>query len=408
VTGHPEVVQPPASHTVDADQRQNSNIMVVDDQPANLKLLEDMLRQQGYIVHSFPRGRQALAAAAKHPPDLILLDINMPEMNGYEVCERLKSDERLCRIPVIFLSALDETEDKVKAFRSGAVDYVTKPFRLEEVQARVQIHLQLVHLQRQLQLHNDHLEELVRSRTHELTEANARLRILDQSKSDFLNLISHEFRTPLNGLFGIGELLLDEMASTPQANGFRDVYESSRRRILTILEDASLLTEIEVGPEKFAPAPVALASIVNRAIERTAAFSLSRRVAIRPVPSADGLILGVEDLMIRAIQALLETAVQFSTPGETVRLEHRTAPDAVRLLIESQGYVIPDALLPKFFDLLAIGEAIIPGGDLGLAPAVAARILALFGASVSVENHDSTGIRLTVCLKRAEPSILPR
>src|SRR6202171_5901310 len=92
-------------------------IMAVDDQPENRRLLEDMLRQRGYLVRSFPRGRLALAAARQHPPDLILLDINMPEMNDYEVCERLKENEKLTGIPVIFLSALDETEDKVRAFR---------------------------------------------------------------------------------------------------------------------------------------------------------------------------------------------------------------------------------------------------------------------------------------------------
>src|SRR5713101_8998600 len=103
-------------------------IMAVDDQPENLNLLEDMLGQRGYLVRSFPRGRLALAAASQNPPDLILLDINMPEMNGYQVCEQLKSRQELSRIPVIFLSALSDTEDKVKALRSGGVDYITKPF----------------------------------------------------------------------------------------------------------------------------------------------------------------------------------------------------------------------------------------------------------------------------------------
>jgi DNA-binding response OmpR family regulator len=118
-------------------------IMVIDDQPANLKLMQDMLKLQGYQVRSFPRGVMALQAAADQPPNLILLDINMPEMNGFEVCERLKADKKLASIPVIFLSALNETEDKVKAFHAGGVDYVTKPFQLEEVQARVETHLQL-------------------------------------------------------------------------------------------------------------------------------------------------------------------------------------------------------------------------------------------------------------------------
>ena len=104
-----------------------ANILIVDDNPANLQVLDGMLRQQRYEVRSFPRGRLALTAAMRNPPDLILLDINMPEMNGYEACEHLKSSDELRGIPVIFLSAQDGTEDKVKAFRSRAVDFISKP-----------------------------------------------------------------------------------------------------------------------------------------------------------------------------------------------------------------------------------------------------------------------------------------
>jgi DNA-binding response OmpR family regulator len=117
--------------------------MVVDDNPANLKLLEEMLRQQRFEVQSFPLGRLALAAAEQEPPDLILLDVNMPQMDGYEVCARLKSNHLLSDIPVIFISALNETGDKVKGFQSGAADYVSKPFQFEEVQARIETHLKL-------------------------------------------------------------------------------------------------------------------------------------------------------------------------------------------------------------------------------------------------------------------------
>src|SRR5579863_6792951 len=153
----------------------NHHIMAVDDQPANLKLLEDLLSQQGHVVRSFPRGRLALEAAARNPPDLILLDINMPEMSGFKVCELLKSDEKLAGIPVIFLSALTDASDKVQGFQCGGVDYVTKPFQVEEVQARVETHLKIHQLQKQLQLHANHLEDLVASRTRELAESQARL-----------------------------------------------------------------------------------------------------------------------------------------------------------------------------------------------------------------------------------------
>ena len=191
----------------------------------------------------------------------------MPEMNGYEVCERLKSTEELSDIPVIFLSALNETRDKVKAFRSGAVDYITKPFQFEEVHARVETHLKLHALQRALKLQNERLEEAVASRTRELAEANERLAILDRSKNEFLSLISHEFRTPLNGLLGVGELIFDEMSSTVENNELREMFEQSRRRILSLLDDSLLLTQIDVNGEQFSSAPVSLYAVLSRAIE---------------------------------------------------------------------------------------------------------------------------------------------
>ena len=117
--------------------------MVVDDSASNLKLLERVLVEQGLSVRTFLRGAAALAAAEQGPPDLVLLDINMPEMSGYEVCERLKADGPLSGIPVVFLSALSEAEDRVKGFRVGAVDYIPKPFEIEEVLARVETHLKL-------------------------------------------------------------------------------------------------------------------------------------------------------------------------------------------------------------------------------------------------------------------------
>ena len=119
------------------------NILVVDDTPANLELLTGMLKARRCRLRAALSGEAALRAARSEPPDLILLDIKMPGMDGYEVCRRLKQDEKLKDIPVIFLSSLDELQDKVKAFSVGGVDYITKPYRLEEVQARVETHLTL-------------------------------------------------------------------------------------------------------------------------------------------------------------------------------------------------------------------------------------------------------------------------
>lgn len=127
-----------------------ANILVVDDKPANLHLLVAMLSRQGYRVRPVRSGKLALSSVNASPPDLILLDINMPEMNGYEVCRVLKESEMVRDIPVIFISALDEVLDKVEAFKVGGVDYITKPFQVEEVLARIKTHLALRNLQKEI------------------------------------------------------------------------------------------------------------------------------------------------------------------------------------------------------------------------------------------------------------------
>lgn len=152
-----------------------ASILIVDDSRVDLRALARILTEAGYRVRLALDGFLALSSAQSAPPDLILLDIKMPELDGYEVCEQLKTDERTRDIPIIFLSALDELLDKVKAFAIGGVDYIVKPFQAEEVLARIKTHLTLCRLQRSLQEQNLQLEERVQARTSELAAANARL-----------------------------------------------------------------------------------------------------------------------------------------------------------------------------------------------------------------------------------------
>lgn len=144
-------------------------ILAVDDTPASLKLLTDILKEEGYEVRSAISGELALHAAAGEPPELILLDIRMPEMDGFEVCRRLKANPSTRNVPVIFVSAMSETEEKVQGLKLGAVDFVTKPYQREELLARVHTHLELNRLR-------NHLEDLVTERTLELKQAEKKLR----------------------------------------------------------------------------------------------------------------------------------------------------------------------------------------------------------------------------------------
>jgi len=150
---------------------QSASILIVDDTPANLQVLAGMLKDRGYRVRPAPSGKLALLAAKREPPDLILLDINMPEMNGYEVCEQLKADELLVGIPVIFISALTDQLDKVKAFATGGLDYITKPFQIEELHARVETHLKLHRLQVELEDANKRLADVNNRMSRDLKAA---------------------------------------------------------------------------------------------------------------------------------------------------------------------------------------------------------------------------------------------
>jgi putative two-component system response regulator len=149
----------------------NADILVVDDLPVNVHILSHMLQARGYRVRTAPSGELALQAAASQPPDLILLDIMMPDMDGYEVCRRLKADRVMAEIPVVFISALTEPEDRVKAFAAGGVDYVAKPFNAEEVNARVQAHVRLRWAMRQLEERNTDLESIVRTQVKEISDS---------------------------------------------------------------------------------------------------------------------------------------------------------------------------------------------------------------------------------------------
>ncbi|NJM76017.1 MAG: EAL domain-containing protein [Acaryochloridaceae cyanobacterium RU_4_10] len=178
------------------------NILIVDDKADNLRILSSLLSDKGYKVRAVLNGASALRAAQSTPPDVILLDVLMPEMDGYQVCQRLKQDEVTGDIPVIFLSALDESMDKVKAFEAGGLDYITKPFQGEEVLVRVETQLRLRLAQREIQTLNQSLEERVRERTRQLEATNQHLQqeISERSKAEqqLRHMVMHDSLTSLN------------------------------------------------------------------------------------------------------------------------------------------------------------------------------------------------------------------
>jgi signal transduction histidine kinase len=226
------------------------NILVVDDTPANLHLLIDILSKQGYEVRPAPNGKFALSAAKGMPPDLILLDIMMPGMNGYEVCEQLKTDERTKDIPVIFVSAINEVLDKVKAFAIGGVDYITKPFQVEEVLARVAAHLAIRNLQRSLSKKNEELTTTL----HQLRSTQAQL-IQSEKMAALGQLIAgiaHEINTPLGAISSsinnIAGFFAENLQTLPEF--FQGLSAENQQDFFALMEKSSQQTTSFSSKEK--------------------------------------------------------------------------------------------------------------------------------------------------------------
>ena len=224
-----------------------ADILVVDDTLPNLHLLADMLSSYHYKVRGASSGRMALKAARLAPPDLILLDIMMPEMDSYEVCRRLKEDERTHDIPIIYISAINETIDKVKAFALGGVDYITKPFQLEEVLARVRTHLSIQQLQRQLQVKNAELAEANR----QLEQVNFDLAASNEELDAFAHTVAHNLKNPLNVIFGYALMLHEGETTTEEAHKFLQIIENTTMKMESIINELLLLASVRSGEVAF-------------------------------------------------------------------------------------------------------------------------------------------------------------
>jgi two-component system sensor histidine kinase/response regulator len=220
------------------------DILIVDDTPANLRLLAQLLMEHGYKVRAVLNGQRAIEAAQAQVPDLILLDVMMPDLDGYAVCQRLKSLPATREVPVIFISALDEANDKVKAFTAGGVDYVTKPFEPREILARVQTHLTLHRLTRRLELVNA-------SQAQQLAELEARNEELDA----FAHTVAHDIKSPMAVISGYSDLLLEAFDDLPPDKRTEALYSISRgtQKIVNIVDELLLLagvrrTEVQLAP----------------------------------------------------------------------------------------------------------------------------------------------------------------
>ncbi|NJO80322.1 MAG: response regulator [Cyanobacteria bacterium RM1_2_2] len=216
-------------------QAVKADILIVDDTPDNLRVLSAMLTNRGYEVRKALNGQRAIASVHSEPPNLILLDIKMPEMDGYEVCKQLKAAPRTCEVPIIFISALDDALDKVRAFAAGGVDYVTKPFQEAEVLARIEHQLRIQRLQ------------------HQLVEQNKELLRSNRELEQFAYVVSHDLQQPLQSVTGFVKLLqlkyepmLDRMAQ----DYLNRIHETGSR-MQRLIQDLLTYAQVDKQEQEF-------------------------------------------------------------------------------------------------------------------------------------------------------------
>jgi len=241
------------------------SILIVDDTVHIQYLLSQMLVGEGYKVRAVANGAQALAAVQATPPDLILLDIMMPEMDGYEVCRHLKADAQTRDIPIVFISALEETEEKVKAFAIGGVDYVTKPFQPKEVLARVATHLSLRALQKQLQ-----------AASHELATQLEELQARNEELDTFARAVARDLKAPLTSIIGFADML-EKIHATLSDEELRESLRtivSNGRKMDKIIDELLFLAGVRQA-ERVDIKPLDMAAIANAALQRLSLIHIS-------------------------------------------------------------------------------------------------------------------------------------
>lgn len=267
----------------------NETIQIVDDNPNNLKLLFDYLQEANFNVIAAPNGERALKQVKLNPPDLILLDVLMPGIDGFETCHQLKADRETKDIPVIFMTALSETADKVKGFDVGAVDYITKPFQQEEVLARVKTHLTLKH-QKQA-----------------LLEANA-------TKDKLFSIIAHDLKNAFATMLGYADLIADEAAEKEleylldAANNLQLSTKNSYR----LLENLLSWSLVNQGKTRFKPIELDFCSTIREGVTRFKQPALQKNITIVSHVSAGVFVYADLNMVRTVIRNLISNAIKFT------------------------------------------------------------------------------------------------
>ncbi len=352
-----------------------NKVLVVDDNPNTLSLLFDALEEAQFKVLIAEDGKSVLKRIKYLKPDIILLDVMMPEMDGFETCQHLKANEYSKNIPIIFMTALTETVDKVKGFEIGAVDYITKPIQIDEVLVRLKTHLTIHNLQNQLIQQN---EELKKSK--ELAES------ANHAKSAFLANMSHELRTPLNGILGYAQLLKRE--KTVKNEQGLDIIQRSGEHLLTLINDILDLSKIEAGKLDINSDKLNLPNFLSdiaflfqmRATEKRIEFVYE---AVSELPN---VVYADEKRLRQILLNLISNAIKFTQQGQ-VKLTVKYQAAKIHFEIEDSGEgIAADQLETIFLPFEQVGKQSKQTEGTGLGLAITKTLIEMMNGKLEVTS----------------------
>lgn len=315
-----------------------ADILVVDDTPANLQLLTGMLKDCGYKVRPALSGELALQTARHSPPDLILLDITMPGLSGYEVAEQLKQDTQLQKIPIIFISALTETLDKVRAFTVGGVDYVTKPFQYEEVAARVETHLKIRRLQADLEKTNQ-----------ELSRRNDELHELQELRDNLVHMIIHDMNSPLGAIIGFISISESSGKVPPDIAGHLGKALNAAQNLGDMVRSMLDISKMESGELRLDRTDCDLSAITREIFSRFESLRRNRSFEISD-PGQPFIAAADHDLISRVLQNLVGNALKYAPNNSVVRVALESTGDLARVSVIDAGQGIPPEFHGRIFE----------------------------------------------------------
>ncbi len=362
-------------------------ILAVDDVEENLNTIAEILRRNDFQVMVASSGKMALKLLERRKPDLILLDIMMPEMDGYTVAGIIQRRQEWQDIPIIFLSALADVDAKVKGFEVGGVDYITKPFMEKEVIARINTHLELSWLRKSL----EHTIE-------QLREAN-------KAKDDFFKVISHDLRSPLSSIANLGELLQqDGVAGDPTSvKELGKMITNVANQLLAMVNDLLDVTKIEAGKFTLQLAEVNFIDIARHSAELMRMNAAAKKVELRTEFSTEHIPTVVDAAkMGQVLNNLLSNAIKFTPAGGTVTLRVRDCGDTLVFQVEDTGIGIPEDMMPHLFEKFGPHQR--PGTEgekgTGLGMPIIKGFVELHGGKVEVQSKEGVGTTFTITLPK--------